>query len=61
MARVDRNLLRIGLWELSWGREAPPQVVIDEAVELARTFGAEGAYAFVNGLLDKLARAARSP
>jgi N utilization substance protein B len=55
MARIDRNLLRIGLWEMLHGGEVPPQVAIDEAVELARTFGAEGAYAFVNGVLDKIA------
>lgn len=55
MARIDRNLLRIGLWEMLHGGEVPPQVAIDEAVELARTFGAEGAYAFVNGILDKVA------
>jgi N utilization substance protein B len=55
MARIDRNLLRIGLWEMLHGGEVPPQVAIDEAVELARTFGAEGAYAFVNGILDKIA------
>lgn len=54
MARIDRNLLRIGLWEILHGGEVPPQVAIDEAVELARTFGAEGAYAFVNGILDKV-------
>ncbi len=57
MARVDRNVLRIAAWEILHGAEAPAQVCIDEAVELAREFGAEGAYAFVNGILDKVARA----
>ncbi len=57
MARVDRNLLRIATWEIVHGTEVPPQVAIDEAVELAREYGAEGAYAFVNGLLDRIARA----
>jgi len=56
MACIDRNLLRIGAWELlHGGEELPRQVVIDEAVELAHLFGAEGAYAFVNGILDKIA------
>lgn len=54
MARVDRNLLRIGAWEILHGADVPRQVAIDEAVELARAFGAENAYAFVNGILDKL-------
>ena len=55
MAPVDRNLLRIGVWEiLHGGGEVPRQVVIDEAVEPARAFGAEGAKAFVNGILDKV-------
>lgn len=59
MARVDRNILRLAAWEILHGAEVPPQVAIDEAVELAREFGAEGAYAFVNGILDKVAKAHR--
>lgn len=57
MARVDRNILRLGAWELLHS-ETPARVIINEAVEIARTFGAEGSSAFVNGILDKLARAA---
>lgn len=60
MARVDRNLLRIGAWEILHGGDVPRQVAIDEAVELARAFGAEGAYAFVNGILDKLGAAKKA-
>ena len=57
MARVDRNVLRLAAWEiLHGGAEVPVQVSIDEAVELAREFGAEGAYAFVNGILDRIAK-----
>jgi transcription antitermination protein NusB len=56
MARIDRNLLRLGAWEIVYGTDVPTQVCIDEAVEVAREYGAEGAYAFVNGLLDRIAR-----
>lgn len=57
MARVDRNVLRLAAWELLHSPEAVhPRVVIDEAVELAKRFGAEEASAFVNGVLDRLAR-----
>lgn len=56
MARVDRNVLRVATWELLH-TDTPARVVINEAVEIARTFGAEGSPAFVNGILDKLARA----
>ncbi|WP_373049376.1 transcription antitermination factor NusB [Vulgatibacter sp.] len=56
MARVDRNVLRLGLYELLH-TETPARVVINEAVEVARTFGGENSPSFVNGLLDKLARA----
>lgn len=57
MARVDRNVLRLASWEILHSAQVPAQVCIDEAVELAREFGAEGAFAFVNGILDRLARA----
>lgn len=57
MAKVDRNVLRIGAWELLYS-DTPARVVINEAIENARTFGAEGSPAFVNGVLDKLAREA---
>lgn len=57
MARVDRNVLRLAALEILH-TGTPGRVVINEAVELARTFGAEGSPAFVNGILDKLARAA---
>lgn len=56
MARVDRNVLRVGAWELLH-TDTPARVVINEAVEVARTFGGENSPSFVNGILDKLARA----
>ncbi len=56
MAAVDRNLLRLGVYELIH-TDTPAQVVINEAVELARDFGADRSPAFVNGVLDAVARA----
>jgi N utilization substance protein B len=59
MALVDRNLLRIGGYELLYrATDVPRNVAINEAVELAKKFGAEEARAFVNGILDRLGRAA---
>lgn len=50
---VDRNILRIGLYELLFEdkEEVPPKVAINEAIELAKTFGGENSGAFVNGVL----------
>lgn len=59
MPVVDRNVLRIGVWELL-ASDVPIEVVIDEAVELARRFGGDESPAFVNGLLDAVARRVRS-
>jgi len=55
LAVVDRNLLRLAAVELAGG-VTPPKVVIDEAVRLARWFGGPKSPAFVNGILDRLAR-----
>lgn len=54
MATVDRNVLRLAAYELLFTPETPPQVVIDEAIELARRFGSADSAAFVNGVLDRL-------
>jgi N utilization substance protein B len=54
MTRVDRNVLRIGVHELRTS-DVPRAIVIDEAVELAKRFGAEGSGVFVNGVLDRIA------
>ncbi len=53
IAMVDRNVLRLGLYELMWGdREAvPPKVAINEAIELAKSFGGDSSGRFVNGVL----------
>jgi N utilization substance protein B len=55
MTRVDRNLLRLGAWELASKHDVPRAVVLDEAVELAKRFGTEESGSFVNGVLDRIA------
>ncbi len=52
---VERAILRIGAWELEFEPTVPVKVVLDEAIELTKLFGAEHGYRFVNGVLDKLA------
>jgi len=54
MPIVDRNILRAGLYELLWMDDVPAKVTIDEAIELAKSFGDEEASKFVNGILDKV-------
>ncbi|MDJ0738071.1 MAG: transcription antitermination factor NusB [Gammaproteobacteria bacterium] len=56
---VERAILRLGAYELLEHPEIPYRVVINEAVELAKTFGAEKGHRYVNGVLDKAARAIR--
>jgi N utilization substance protein B len=58
MAAVDRNVLRLATWELLH-TATPHSVVIDEAVDLAREFGSDASPAFVNGVLDAIARGLR--
>jgi N utilization substance protein B len=60
MASVDRNVLRIGVYELQSCPDVPARVVIDEAIELAKRYGGEESPAFVNGILDRIARSARA-
>ena len=56
MAAVDRNVLRIALFELLDEPDTPAAVILDEAVELAKLFGGEESGAFVNGLADGIRR-----
>lgn len=56
---VERAILRIGTYELEYRKDVPTRVIINEAVELAKTFGADQGYKFVNGVLDKVARELR--
>lgn len=51
IARIDRMILRIGLYELTYGTDTPSKVVINEAVELAKGFGGENSSKFINGVL----------
>ena len=58
---VERAILRLGAYELAHHPEVPYRVVINEAVELAKVFGAEEGHKYVNGVLDKVARTLRAP
>lgn len=53
---IDRNILRLGIFELLFGKheEAPPRVAINEAIELAKTFGGSASGKFVNGVLGTI-------
>lgn len=55
MARIDRNALRLGTYELLTRTDVPRAVILDEAVELAKRFGGEESSKFVNGVLDRVA------
>lgn len=55
MARVDRNVIRMAVYELLHCDDIPRSVTINEAIEVARRFGDEGSPAFVNGILDRIA------
>lgn len=54
MAVMDRNILRLGVYELLYADDIPPKVTINEAVELAKKFGDLESSKFVNGILDKI-------
>jgi N utilization substance protein B len=59
MTLVDRNILRLGAYELSRGSEIPFAVAINEAVELGKRFGSEESGAFINGILDRISEIVR--
>ena len=54
MTRIDRNILRLGCFELKFREDTPASVAIDEAVELAKKFGTEDSASFINGVLDQV-------
>lgn len=56
---VERAILRIGVYELMHKVDVPYRVVINEGVELAKAFGADGSHKYVNGVLDKVAQVQR--
>jgi N utilization substance protein B len=51
---VDRNVLRLGIYEMCFLKQVPPKVIIDEAVELGKSFGGESSGKFVNGVLGAI-------
>ncbi|HUB08524.1 MAG TPA: transcription antitermination factor NusB [Myxococcales bacterium] len=60
MARVDRNILRLGAFELRYRPDVPTKVCLNEAIEIARKYGAEDSGAFINGILDRVAQSVRA-
>ena len=54
MAVIDRNVLRLGVFELKFESDVPPKVTINEAVELAKKYGDIDSSKFINGVLDKI-------
>jgi N utilization substance protein B len=59
MALVDRNILRLGAFEICRSEDVPFVVAINEAVDLAKRFGSEESGAFINGILDKISEISR--
>lgn len=57
MSTIDRNILRIAIYELAYLSNIPPPVTINEAVELGKRFGTEESGSFINGILDKIREA----
>jgi transcription antitermination factor NusB len=54
MAVIDRNVLRLGTYELLYCKDIPPKVAINEAIELGKRFSTANSGAFINGILDKI-------
>ncbi|MCX5808158.1 MAG: transcription antitermination factor NusB [Proteobacteria bacterium] len=54
IAFVDKNILRIGIYEMLFSEDVPPKVAIDEAIELAKKYGNEDSGNFINGVLDRV-------
>lgn len=61
LAAVDRNVLRVASYELLYCPEVPTPVILNEAIDIAKALSAGESGAFVNGVLDKLARSLRKP
>jgi transcription antitermination protein NusB len=53
---VDRNILRMAVYELLWQPEVPPKAAINEAIEIAKKFGTTESSRFINGVLDRILR-----
>jgi len=54
IAKIDLAILRLAVYEITFEKEAPDKVIIDEAVELSKSFGSEGSAKFINGALGAL-------
>jgi len=61
IARMDRTILRIGVYELIFADSVPPKVVINESVELAKAFGGDNSSKFINGVLGTVLRQKETP
>ncbi len=61
IAKMDLNLLRIGVYELLGPEPLPAEVVVNEAIEIAKKYCDDGSPSFVNGVLDRVARGLRGP
>ncbi|MBU0605030.1 MAG: transcription antitermination factor NusB [Candidatus Omnitrophica bacterium] len=61
MAVIDRNILRLGAYELIFMDEIPPKVAINEAIDIAKRYGDKDSGKFVNGVLDKINKDKRKP
>jgi N utilization substance protein B len=59
MALVDRNILRLGAYEICHSDDIPYAVAINEAVDLGKRYGSEESGAFINGILDKISEISR--
>lgn len=56
MSTVDRNVLRMAVYELHWCSDIPAKVTLNEAIDIAKLYGTEDSGAFVNGILDQVAK-----
>ena len=54
MSVVDRNILRVAIFELLWPPSVPPKVAINEAIEIGKKFGTQESSRFINGILDRV-------
>ena len=52
MAKVDKNILRMAVYELIYCEEIPPKATLNEAIDLGKEYGSENSGSFVNGILD---------
>ena len=59
MAVVDRNILRLAVYELLWEHDVPAKVAINEAIEIAKKFGTRESSRFINGILDRVSKELR--